>query len=70
LHKEGKDRMPRDSEEVERVPSQGRTPQEILKEILIKHLDHQVDPEFALINEAVEGTAINDIMAVAEEDRE
>ena len=47
MHKVRKDRMPRDSKEVEGVPSSGRTPQEILKEILIKHLDHHVDPEFA-----------------------
>jgi hypothetical protein len=29
------------------MPPSGRKPQQILKEILTRHLDHQVDKEFA-----------------------
>ena len=39
--------MPRDDENVEIMPPSGRTPQQMLKEILTGHLDHEVDKEFA-----------------------
>jgi hypothetical protein len=41
-----KDKIHRDDENGETMPPSGRTPQQILKEILTRHLDHQVDKVF------------------------
>ena len=42
-----KDKIPRDNDNTDTVPLSGRTPQQILQEILTRHLDHRVDPEYA-----------------------
>ena len=41
------DKIPRDDESGDTMPPSGRTPQQILKEILTRHLDHRADKEFA-----------------------
>ena len=47
IFKMQKDKMSKDDENGETMPPSGRKPQQILKETLTRHLDHQVDEEFA-----------------------
>jgi hypothetical protein len=42
-----KDKITRDKDNTDTLPPSGRTPRQMLKEILTRHLDHRVDAEYA-----------------------